>query len=570
MNATSANPAAARHVRAVAAAIAFGIVPFADATPLTTVRVAAGLAQPLCIAHAPGVGAHLFVLERTGRIRVVDLATPQVLPTPFLDVSALVATNWLEYGLLGIAFHPDYESNGYFYINYTPPVGTVADTAVVRYRVSAGNPLVADPASASLVLRFGYGTRLQHRAGWMDFGPDGFLYVATGDGAENDPDNAAQSVTTLRGKILRLDVNGPDGQPGTADDDQFPADANRNYRIPAGNPFAGSATNAQEIWAYGLRNPWRCSFDRETGDLWIADVGQAAREEINFQPAAAGDARNYGWRCTEGTFCTGLSGCTCNGPTLTPPIFEYTHAIGVSVTGGYVYRGCAIPDFRGVYFFAEYQFSKVFSMRYNGTVSEFTERTAELAPGGGLTLQTVASLGEDLAGELYLCDYNGGEVFKIVPRSAPPASLAITLQPIGASACLEQSATFTVAATSIGSPASYRWRRGGVDLVDDARISGSATATLGIANIRASDAASYDCVVSNACASLTSDAASLGVCVGDVNCNGAVDLADLSTLLAHFGTLSGATAADGDLDGNDTVDLADLAVLLSRFGATCP
>ncbi|MBC7773770.1 MAG: PQQ-dependent sugar dehydrogenase [Pyrinomonadaceae bacterium] len=384
--------------------------------PITSVRVASGLTQPLNAASAPGDFSRLFIVERTGRIKILQNGV--VNPTPFLNVSSLISTSWLEYGLLGLTFHPGFQQNGFFYVNYTPPNGSIADTQIVRYRVSTANPNVADTSTATTILRFNFGTRREHRAGWMAFGPDGYLYVSTGDGGENDPDNAAQNLGLLRGKLLRLDVNGADGTPGTADDNGFPADATRNYQIPASNPFAGQPGVAPELWAVGLRNPWRCSFDRLTGDLWIGDVGQAAREEVNFQAAASRGGTNYGWRCTEGTFCTGLSGCMCNGAGLTPPVYEYPRSMGVSVTCGYVYRGCAIPGLEGTFFFADYQANRLWSLRYSptGGVTDFTNRQGQLTP-PGQTVNSVASFAEDAYGELYMIDYSGGEVFKIVPAT---------------------------------------------------------------------------------------------------------------------------------------------------------
>lgn len=383
--------------------------------PITSVRVASGLTQPLNAAAAPGDFSRLFIVERTGRIKILQNGV--VNPTPFLNVSSLISTTWLEYGLLGLTFHPNFQQNGFFYVNYTPPNGTIADTQIVRYRVST-DPNVADTTTATTILRFNFGSRREHRAGWMAFGPDGYLYVSTGDGGENDPDNAAQNTALLRGKILRLDVNGIDGVPGTSDDDGFPADANKNYQIPASNPFVNRPGIAPEIWAYGLRNPWRCSFDRLTGDLWIGDVGQGMREEVDFQPGGSGGGHNYGWRCTEGTACPGFTGCTCNGPGLTPPIYEYNHSTGLSVTCGYVYRGCAIPGLEGTFFFADYQNSHLWSLRYTqaGGVTDFTNRQVELTP-PGQTVNNVASFAEDGYGEIYMIDYNGGEVFKIVPAT---------------------------------------------------------------------------------------------------------------------------------------------------------
>lgn len=391
--------------------------------PLTTIRVASGFTQPLLITHAPGDSTRLFVVERTGRIRIIQYSATgaaTVLPTPFLDVSTTTATSWLEWGILGLCFHPNFATNGVFYINRS--ILPNADSVIESYRVSAANANVADPASRTVVL---YLTQpnMNHRGGWMDFGPDGFFYATFGDGGgQSDPNARAQNTMLLQGKLLRLDVDGADNIPMNSDDDGYPADINKNYTVPVDNPFVGRAGFLPELWAYGLRNPWRCSFDRETHDLWIGDVGQNTREEIDFQPAGVG-GQNYGWRCTEGTFCTGLSGCTCNGPTLTPPFYEYTHSVGLSVTGGYVYRGCVMPWLRGTYFFAEYQNNRLFSIKRaaNGTATSFVDRTTELQPQtAGQNLQGVAGMGEDYFGEIFYCDYNGGEVFKLVQRTAPP------------------------------------------------------------------------------------------------------------------------------------------------------
>jgi hypothetical protein len=237
----------------------------------------------------------------------------------------------------------------------------------------------------------------------MQFGPkDGYLYIGTGDGgSEGDPGNRSQDPGLLLGKMLRIDVD--DGNP---------------YTNPPTNPFYGPGDPLDEIWALGLRNPWRWSFDRLTGDMYIGDVGQDQREEIDFQSAASTGGENYGWRCMEGFRCTGLTGCTCNDPGLTLPIYEYTHSVGCAVMGGYVYRGNAVPDLQGTYFFADYCSNKIWSFRYDGTtVTDFMDRTAELAPGGGLSISSIVSFGEDAWGEMYICDSSGGELFKIVPKT---------------------------------------------------------------------------------------------------------------------------------------------------------
>lgn len=420
---TPQNPACTRRAGILFLALAAGWIAFSTLAPivatgqepaLTTVRIASGLSQPLFLTHAPGDFERLFVIEKIGRVRIIQNGL--LVPTPFLDISSVVNASTLEWGLLGIAFHPAYAQNGYFFVNYCASDG---DSVIARYQVTA-NPNIASAASASIVLRIDQPSA-NHRGGWLDFGPDGYLYDFQGDGGgQNDPSNRAQNLNLLQGKILRLDVDGLDDIVGNADDDAFPADPLRNYSIPPTNPFVAMAARG-EIWAYGLRNPWRGSFDLVTGDLWIADVGQNQREEVNFQPAGFAGGANYGWRCTEGTFCTGLTGCTCGGPTLTPPTHEYDHSFGVSITGGYVYRGCAIPELDGTYFFADYSSERIWSFReVGGAVTAFQERTAQLDPPGVLSVDQIASFGQDAAGELYICDYTG-EIFQLVRAGSPPS-----------------------------------------------------------------------------------------------------------------------------------------------------
>jgi glucose/arabinose dehydrogenase len=373
--------------------------------PLDTVRVASGLTLPLYVTAPPGDTNRLFIVEQrsgtTGRIKVLDLNTGVVSPTVYLSVSPVATGN--EQGLLGLAFHPDFANTGLFYINYTMSGGT---TVIARYQANAPfmTSTTANAGSAQQVLSIPQPFS-NHNGGWIGFGPDGYLYLAMGDGGSaNDPNGNAQNINALLGKMLRIDVDG----------DDFPADPLKNYAIPPTNPFAGAIPGADEIWHTGLRNPWRSSFDRATGDLWMGDVGQNAVEEIDFQAAGVGGL-NYGWRCMEGFSCTGLSGCTCNAPALKLPVQTYSHGSGCSVTGGYVYRGSAICGLPGTYFYADYCSNIIWSFRYTGgVVSAFTNRTAELAPGGGLAINNVTSFGEDANGEMYLCD-QGGEIFKIVP-----------------------------------------------------------------------------------------------------------------------------------------------------------
>ena len=387
--------------------------------PLNTVRVASGLNRPVYATHAPDDFSRLFIVEQRGVIKILDLATTTVLATPFLNIDALVGgpfDTFDERGLLGLAFHPDYQTNGFFYINYTRNVGS--DTIVARYTVSA-NPDIANAASAVQIL-FINQPQENHNGGWMGFGPnDGYLYIATGDGGNfcdigsghtSGTGNAQDITNNLLGKMLRII---PSTTPAVG-----------GYTIPGDNPFV-SVSGDDEIWAYGLRNPWRNSFDRVSGDLYIGDVGQDAREEIDFQPASSTGGQNYGWRCMEGNSCSSISGCsttgcTCGDPALTDPIHEYTHALGFSITGGYVYRGCAIPSLHGTYFFADFVTNRIWSFKVvNGQVTEFATRTSELDPPGGF-ISSIASFGEDAAGEIYIVERSGtatGEVYKIVPAS---------------------------------------------------------------------------------------------------------------------------------------------------------
>jgi glucose/arabinose dehydrogenase len=365
-----------------------------QATQLTTVRVASGLSAPVFVTSPPGDFDRLFIVEQTGRIRI--LTGGEVLPNPFLDISDNVSYGG-ERGLLGLAFHPDYTDNGFFYVNYTDNDG---NTVIARFSVS-DDPNLADPSSDATILTIDqpYGN---HNGGMIAFGPqDGYLYIGMGDGGSGgDPENRAQDDGQLLGKLLRIDVDGG-----------FP------YAIPPDNPFAGPGDPLDEIWAKGLRNPWRFSFDRETYDLYIGDVGQNLWEEIDFQPAASQGGENYGWRLMEGNHCYNPpSDCDPGG--LTYPIYEYSHGgspFRCSITGGYVYRGSAIPDLAGTYFFADYCSNQIWSFRYvDGDITEFTDRTDELDPGSGMSIDDISSFGQDANGELYIIDL-GGEVFKIVP-----------------------------------------------------------------------------------------------------------------------------------------------------------
>lgn len=354
--------------------------PILIAQELELELIAQGFTSPLDIKNAGD--DRLFIVERGGNIKILN-SDGTVNPTPFLNISTII-TSGGERGLLGLAFHPDYANNGYFYVNYTDTNG---DTRISRFTVSS-DPDVADPNSI-LVMLIEEQPYTNHNGGHLDFGPDGMLYIGMGDGGSGgDPDNNSQTFINRLGKMLRIDVDIP-----------------APY-IPEDNPFFGSPDIPQEIWAYGLRNPWRFSFDSETGDLWIADVGQNAWEEINKQPSTEAPL-NYGWRCYEGNATYNTAGC--------PPQSEMTFPIAVlsqsgghcSITGGYVYRGAEFPAIQGLYFFTDYCSSQI------GTV----DADGEITLHGTMGASAITSFGEDHNNELYLAAFTGGRIYKIIDNT---------------------------------------------------------------------------------------------------------------------------------------------------------
>ncbi|MAB78574.1 MAG: hypothetical protein CMJ89_04390 [Planctomycetes bacterium] len=383
---------------------AFSVILAAQSTGqnLSTELFAQGFARPVHLTAPPGDTSRVFVCEQhTGRVEIVELPSGNILSTPFVDVAVATGN---EQGLLSMAFHPDYASNGLFYISRNQGGGA---TRVTEHQVTA-NPNVGSATVLRTIVAWNQ-PFTNHNGGQIAFGPDGYLYVGLGDGGSaNDPGNRAQNGNDLLGKMLRLDVD-------TA-----------SPFIPASNPFVGNPSVRDEIWALGLRNPWRFSFDRATGDMWIADVGQNAREEIDFQPASSTGGENYGWRCLEGNRCTGLSGCSCADTSLTGPIHEYNHGAGCSVTGGFVYRGSSIPSLQGTYFFADYCSNTIWSLEYDGSsVSNFVNRTSELDPAGSASITLITSFGEDAAGELYVLE-QGGQIWRITGDPACPAPPSAT------------------------------------------------------------------------------------------------------------------------------------------------
>lgn len=361
-------------------------------------EIASGLDTPVDIQHAGD--ARLFVIEKPGRIRIID-ASENLLSTPFLDIENRVDDSSNEEGLLGLAFHPNYATNGYFYLNYT--VGGPARTRISRFSASAADPNVADPASEFVMMEFGqpFGN---HNGGQLQFGPDGYLYIAVGDGGSGgDPNDAGQTNSQLLGKILRIDVDGTNGS-GAPE-----CDANGTYTIPADNPFVGStggsSSNCDEIWATGLRNPWRFSFDAATGDMWIGDVGQNKLEEINFQPANSSGGENYGWRCYEGNDSFDTSGCQPASAYIAP-VHEYGRSDGCSVTGGLVYRGTSHPALVGHYIFTDYCTAIYWTLSGDPTAPTLT--TLDITDGSG---GSPAAFGVDLQGEIYVA--SRGNILRI-------------------------------------------------------------------------------------------------------------------------------------------------------------
>lgn len=353
----------------------------ASAQTINLVPVANNLSRPLFLTYSPDDTGRLFIVEQGGTIRILQEGRLQA--EPFLDVTNLVSCCG-ERGLLGLAFHPNFRQNNQFFINYTNRQGS---TVVARYRANGNR---ADAASALILLTIEQ-PYANHNGGMIAFGPDNMLYIGMGDGGSGgDPINAGQRLDTLLGKILRIDANRSEG--------------NRAYAIPGDNPSLGGRRS--EIWSYGWRNPWRFSFDRQTGDMWIADVGQNAVEEVHFQPASSKGGENYGWRIMEGDRCFNPRE-NCNRENLVLPVLTYTHDQGRSITGGYRYRGSAMPAFRGTYFYADYVSGRIWAATPQGDRWQSREILR--------TDLNISSFGEDATGELYVIDHRG-TVYRMTQR----------------------------------------------------------------------------------------------------------------------------------------------------------
>lgn len=355
-------------------------------------QVATGLDSPVDIRNCGD--ARIFVVEQHGRIRIMD-KRGNINPVPFLDISSRVLAGGNEQGLLSLAFSPHYKTDSSFYVNYTAGTGT-GYTVISRFKVSATDSNRADPGSERVLLTFQQ-PYANHNGATLMFGGDGYLYDTQGDGGYGgDPDGNGQNKNTFLGKVLRLNVSDP----------------NATYSIPATNPFAGDTNAKPEIWAYGLRNPWRCTTDRITSDIWIADVGQDSIEEVNFQPASSAGGENYGWRCYEGTHPYNLSGCAASG--FVPPVYEYKHnaANGCSVTGGNVYRGTKYSRMFGRYFFTDFCSGRFWSAQHtaNGTFAIDTFPSH-------LQYQ-YGTFGEDNDYELYIAARTSGVIYRIIDSSS--------------------------------------------------------------------------------------------------------------------------------------------------------
>ncbi len=444
--------------------------------------VASGFSLPVHVTNAGDGSGRLFVVEQGGRIKIIKNGAVST----FLDISSLVSCCG-ERGLLSVAFDPSYKQNGHFYVDYT---NTAGNTVIARYLVSS-NPNVANAASAVTLLTIAQ-PYANHNGGQLMFGPDGYLYIGMGDGGSGgDPENRAQNLNTLLGKILRIDVN--HGTP---------------YAIPPNNPYVGK-TGRDEIWAYGLRNPWRFSFDRLTGDLYIGDVGQNLWEEIDYEAAGSPGGLNFGWRCKEGTHDYNLSGNPCTG--LTGPIAEYSHSVGHSVSGGFVYRGGEFPALVGRYFFADYVDKKIWSMVKTGSV--WSTPTLEIANTGF----NISSFGEDEQGELYVVDYSGGTIRRLTDANATGPNLTGSTKTSSTPhADINEVFTYTIAIKNTGSQPNQPlyWR----DVLPAGLgyIPGSLTATTGTINETAAPQLSWQGTTAVAAVTITYQVKPTGLVTGSL------------------------------------------------------
>ncbi|GMV87204.1 MAG: hypothetical protein AMXMBFR81_01350 [Chthonomonas sp.] len=531
-------------------AIALAGVAALSSAQLQLTTFASGFSNPIAIIADPDSASRFFVVQQRGLIRIVENGS--VLPGNFLDVSTLIATGG-ERGLLGMAFDPAHATNRYFYLNFTET--STGATRIVRYTRS--NATTADAASRFDLLRIPQ-PFTNHNGGTIAFGDDGFLYIGMGDGGSaNDPNNAAQTTSSLLGKMLRIDVNG----------DDFPTDNARNYRIPPSNPFLDGVpvTASGEIWAFGVRNPWKWSFDRKSlgglGAMLMGDVGQNQWEEVNYEPFGAG-GRNYGWRMREGAHSTGLTGSA-----YTPwvdPIVEYSHAVGGSITGGFVYRGNALgPDFYGRYFFADYISGRVWSVFVDvdpatgeGSASDLREHTSDLTT--GTSIGNVSSFGVDRSGELFIVGY-GGTVYRLAPEGDLGNELTAMVM-FGGNSNRALRDRFVLDVRAQGSTTPLHRYTMSMDEVDAFRCPVPA---------RTIDVSIKPGSFLRRTVSLDATSGDVHgmfeMVNGDVNGDNTINISDFLALRQAFGTSAGGPA---DLNGDGSVNVADFLILRANFGRT--
>ena len=362
-------------------------------------KVADKFERPLWVGQPTGISDKLWVIEQVGKIWIVDAKTGARSEKPFLDIVSDVNRKGNEMGLLGMAFAPDFKTSGRFYVNFTDHQ---MKTRIVRFTVNTKNLTETDPASAEVLFTYNQPYE-NHNGGWVCFGPDGMLYISAGDGgAGDDPHNNAQNINMHLGKLMRIDVSKKTG-----------------YEIPKDNPFAGKTDAKQEVWCYGLRNPWRCSFDRKTGDLWIGDVGQNKWEEVDHVEKGKASGKNFGWRLREGDVPNPNGKIAGDSPPgAIEPVYVYKHGMakneGLSVTGGYVYHG-PIKELEGRYIFGDYQNPRIWSFELKGEkATSFKDHTDELQPEGG-RINLISSFGEGNDGSIYIVDHTG-PIYRIIEK----------------------------------------------------------------------------------------------------------------------------------------------------------
>ncbi len=446
--------------------------------------------RPLLMTYAPGDSTRFFVVGQDGEIAIIHNGV--ILEEYFIDISDLVYHSGNAQGLLCAAFDPQYQDNGYFYVIYTRQSDEAS--VLARYQVTA-DPNIADPDSGMVMLVAQQQTHI-HNGNWIGFGPfDNYLYVGLGDGGGGwDQADDAQNLYSMLGKILRLDTTG----------DDFPKDPLRNYAIPSDNPFVG-IDGGDEVWAYGIRNPWRCSFDMQNGDLYFGDVGRGAWEELDYQPGDSFGGENYGWDCLEANECTKEDTCDCLDEGLVPPMFAYENPVGefAAVIGGYVYRGCAIPQLDGAYIFADY-YSSIWKLRQvDGKITDLVEINAQLnLPSGG----DPASFSQDQLGEIYIVSRTLRRIYKIVD------------------------------ADGIGEDCNNNFIADACDIAS------------GYSKDENENSIPDECEL-----------------VGDINGDGIVSTADLLILFTNWGLCDDCNLCPADLDDNCAVSTSDLLILFSNW-----